>query len=193
VTNQSPRIGRREFRVGRVSSEQTVRAWLRERGAETIDHPGGTLYAHLGRVHDRLGALGHGEHVQLAGLAHAAYGTDGFDLTLLDVADRDTLRTLAGAPAEALVYLYGACDRDRTWTALPATRQVWNRFTGRAETLAAEQVQPFADLSIVNELDVVEQDPVLAARFRDYFRAVFESWAPLASAPVLAEARRVLS
>ena len=71
---------------------QTVKAWLRERGAERIDHPGGTLYAHLGRVHDRLGALGHDQHVRLAGLAHAAYGTDGFDLSLLDVTDRSTLR-----------------------------------------------------------------------------------------------------
>ncbi|WP_343871201.1 DUF6817 domain-containing protein [Dactylosporangium roseum] len=30
---------------------------MRQRGAETIDHPGGTLYAHLSRVHDRLGRL----------------------------------------------------------------------------------------------------------------------------------------
>jgi hypothetical protein len=176
-----------------MSTEQTVRAWLRERGAETIDHPGGTLYAHLGRVHDRLGALGHGEDVCLAGLAHAAYGTDGFGRTLLDVADRDVLRTLTGAPAEALIYLYGACDRDRTWPALTATRQVWNRFTAGVETLAPEQVQPFADLSIVNELDVLEQDPVLAARHGGSLRTLFESWAPLASAPVLAEARRLLS
>ena len=101
-----------------MTREQAVRAWLRDRGAETIDHPGGTLYAHLGRVHDRLGALGHDPHVQLAGLAHAAYGTDGFDLTLLDVTDRDTLRELVGDRAEALIYLYGACDRSRTWQPL---------------------------------------------------------------------------
>jgi hypothetical protein len=69
-----------------MSREQAVRTWLRARGAETVAHPGGTLYAHLGRVHDRLAALGHPPQVALAGLAHAAYGTDGFDLTLLDVA-----------------------------------------------------------------------------------------------------------
>jgi hypothetical protein len=175
-----------------MSTEQTVRAWLRERGAETIDHPGGTLYAHLGRVHDRLGALGHDPQVQLAGLAHAAYGTDGFDLTLLDVADRDTLRGLAGERAEALIYLYGACDRSRTWQALPETGQVWDRFTGGARSLAPEQVRPFTDLSIVNELDVAEQDPAFVTRHGDYFRGLFAGWAPLASPAVLAEARRIL-
>ncbi|AGZ42612.1 DUF6817 domain-containing protein [Actinoplanes friuliensis] len=175
-----------------MTTEDTVNAWLRERGAETIDHPGGTLYLHLGRVHDRLGALGHDPGVQLAGLAHAVYGTDGFDLTLLDVADRGTLRDLVGERAETLVYLYGACDRSRTWKTLPETRQVWNRFTGTAEDLPDDLVQPFTDLTIVNELDVAEQEPSIAARYGDYFRTLFGSWAPLASAPVLAESRRVL-
>jgi hypothetical protein len=131
-----------------MSREQAVRAWLRARGAETVDHPGGTLYAHLGRVHDRLTALGHPPHVALAGLAHAAYGTDGFDLTLLDVADRAVLRELTGPEAEDLIYLYGACDRSRTWQPLPDTHQVWDRFTGAVHTLAPEQVRPFADLSL---------------------------------------------
>lgn len=125
-----------------------VKTWLREHGAATIDHPGGTLYAHLGRVHDRLGALGHGPDVRLAGLTHAVYGTDGFD----------------------------------------RTRQVWNRWTGSPDSL----LQGFADLSIVDELDVVEQDPTIAQRYGGYFRDVFASWQGLASEPVLAEARRVL-
>jgi hypothetical protein len=70
---------------------------------------------------------------------------------------------------------------------------VWNRFTDRAQPLAPDQVQPFTDLSIVNELDVAEQDPDIAQRYGAYFRTLFESWAPLASPPVVAEARRVLA
>ena len=175
-----------------MSAEQSVRAWLRDRGAERIEHPGGTLYAHLGRVHDRLGALGHDPHVRLAGLAHAAYGTDGFDRSLLAVADRAVLRELVGERAEALIYLYGACDRSRTWRALPGTRQVWDRFTGGVHELAPEQAGPFTDLSIVNELDVAEQDPTFVARHGAYFRELFASWVPLASPAVLAEARRIL-
>jgi len=38
----------------------------RDRVAETIDHPGGTLYAHLDRIHDRLVGLCPGGDVALA-------------------------------------------------------------------------------------------------------------------------------
>jgi hypothetical protein len=175
-----------------MSAEQDMRAWLRQRGAETIDHPGGTLYAHLSRVHDRLGRLGQGADVQLAGLAHAAYGTDGFDLVLLDPADRTTLRDIVGESAERLVHLYGACDRGRTWRRLPETGEVWNRFTHEVESPGPALLQPFADLSIVNELDVVEQDPAVGEKFGDYFRSLFTSWDQIASPQVTAEARRVL-
>jgi hypothetical protein len=175
-----------------MSAEEDMRTWLRRHGAETIDHPGGTLYAHLSRVHERLGRLGLGTDLQLAGLAHAVYGTDGFDLVLLDPADRTTLRDLIGEPSERLVYLYGGCDRGRTWQLLPDTREVWNRFTNQVEILDLTLLQPFVDLSIVNELDVVEQDPELAEKHGAYFRSLFTSWAQIASVQVMAEARRVL-
>jgi hypothetical protein len=169
-----------------------MRTWLRQRGADTIDHPGGTLYAHLSRVHDRLGRLGLDVDVQLAGLAHAVYGTDGFDLVLLDPADRTTLQKLIGPAAERLVYLYGACDRSRTWRHLADTGEVWNRFTNEIDSLDPALLQPFVDLSIVNELDVVEQDPGVPQKYAAYFRSLFTSWAQVASAQVAAEARQVL-
>lgn len=175
-----------------MSAEQDMRTWLLQRGADRIDHPGGTLYAHLSRVHDRLGRLGSDVDVQLAGLAHAVYGTDGFDLALLDPADRPTLREIIGPDAERLVYLYGACDRGRTWRHLADTGEVGNRFTNEVDRLDPLLLRPFVDLSIVNELDVVEQDPAVARRYGAYFRSLFTSWAPVASAPVTAEARQLL-
>ncbi|MGM1060076.1 DUF6817 domain-containing protein [Saccharothrix sp. Mg75] len=175
-----------------MSAEQDVRAWLRQHGAEAVDHPGGTLYTHLCRVHDRLGGLGLGVDVRLAGLAHAVYGTDGFDVALLDPADRTTLRDLVGETAEGLVHLYGACDRDLTWPRLADTGEVHNRFTGGSERLDVDRLRPFVDLSIVNELDVVEQDPAVAQKYGDRFRSLFASWARIASARVTAEAERVL-
>ncbi|MEU7586570.1 DUF6817 domain-containing protein [Micromonospora sp. NPDC049230] len=121
-----------------MSTDEDVRAWLRRQGAEQITHPGGNLYTHLCRVSQRLAVLGCGGDVQAAGLTHAVYGTDGFDLALLDWADRAVLRDL------------------------------------------------------VNELDVIEQDPTVADRHGAYFRDVFVSWAPLASAQVIRDAQRVL-
>jgi hypothetical protein len=169
-----------------------VLALLRERGAETIEHPGGTLYAHLRRVHDRLAKHGAPEDVRLAGLAHAVYSTDGFDVALLDLAERPTMRALVGDPAELLIYRYGACDRGRTWRSLVDTAAVWDRFTGAVWLLDTDDLRGFADLSIVNELDVVEHSRKIAAKYGDYFRTLFEAWTPIASPTVIADARAVL-
>jgi hypothetical protein len=168
-----------------------VRHWLRERGAEMIEHPGGTLYAHLGRVHDRLGALGHDRDVCLAGLAHAAYGTDGFDVTLCDPADRGPLRALVGERAETLIHTYGGCDRARTWREFGRTRRVVDRWSGQSVVLCDADATAFADLSIVNELDVSEQDPSIAERYGSYFRSVFASWRGVASPSLMSEVDRL--
>lgn len=177
---------------GDVSTDVEVRAWLRERGTGTIPHPGGTLYTHLCRVQERLADLGYGADVQKAGLTHAAYGTDGFDLALLDRRNRATLRVLIGEAAETLVYRYGACDRDRSWPGLATTGEVTDRFTGQVIRLDAHQLRPFIDLSVVNELDVIQHDPTLLDRHGRYFRALFRSWAPAMSPPLLGKARRAL-
>ena len=175
-----------------MAFDSAAKAFLRERGAEQIEHPGGTLYAHLCRVEERLAALGAEPWVQLAGLTHAAYGTDGFARTLVEWTDREPLRSAVGLDAEELAYLYGACDRDRTWPTLAETGAVHDRFADEARPLDERQKGPFADLSIVNELDVIEQSPALMAKHGDYFRDLFERWAPLTSPRVAAEIRQVI-
>ncbi|MCA2214781.1 DUF6817 domain-containing protein [Jidongwangia harbinensis] len=175
-----------------TTTVRAAREWLRERGAERIGHAGGSLLDHLGRVHDRMAALGLDPDVRLAGLTHAAYGTDGFGVTLLDPADRAVLRALIGTDAEEHVYRYGGCDRGRTWRALGGTGLVRSRFTGHIESPAAPALRAFADLCIVNELDVMTHDPVLRAKHAGHLRGLFAGWAALASPSVTAEARRVL-
>ena len=169
-----------------------VRALLREHGAEAIDHPGGTLYAHLGRVHDRLRADGADADTSLAGLAHAVYSTDGFDLALLPLSERSSVRALVGEPAELLIYRYAGCDRSLTWRELADTGRVHDRFTGTSAVLGPAELRRFADLSIVNELDVYEHSAEIAAKHGDQFRELFAAWAPIASGAVIADARRVL-
>jgi hypothetical protein len=175
-----------------MAAEPAVRDWLRERGAHEIRHAGGSLYDHLGRVHQRLAVLGVDDDVRLAGLTHAVYSTDGFGVSLLGVTDRRVLRVLVGERAESLVYLYGGCDRGHTWRALSSTGVIRNRFTGTVEAPPPADLRAFVDLSIVNELDVAQHDPGIAADYGDYFRDIFAGWADLASPSVMAEVAAVL-
>lgn len=60
-----------------ATTDQAV-TLLREFGADTIAHPGGTLLTHLQRVQARLATWKARPALQLVGLCHAFYGTDGF-------------------------------------------------------------------------------------------------------------------
>jgi hypothetical protein len=67
-----------------MSTFQDMGSLLLVRGADELEHAGGTLYVHLHRVAKRLTSLGASDTLALAGLAHAAYGTDGFPTHLFD-------------------------------------------------------------------------------------------------------------
>ncbi|RBY95994.1 hypothetical protein DQ237_12775 [Blastococcus sp. TF02-8] len=176
-----------------MDATEQLATLLRARGAGDIAHPGGTLYGHFERVQERLAQLGLPGHVQLAGRAHAVYGTQGFDVRLLDDDERPLLAGIDGAAAEELVHRYGACDRRATWPELAATRRVHDRHTGAAEELDDEELRAFADLSLVNEVDVAEHAPGFLDEHGGYFRRLTEQWAPALSPAVLAEARRAFA
>jgi hypothetical protein len=174
-----------------VTPEAAIAELLRSRGAADIDHPGGTLYDHLARVQKRLADLGAPETVQLAGRAHAVYGTDGFAVPLLELDERPLLAAVVGDEVEHLVYRYCACDRRESWGALADTGRIRDRFTGDSEVLVGRQLRAFADLSIVNELDVAEHSASFLDEHGEYFRRLTTAWEPLLSAPILAAARAV--
>ncbi|MET9211522.1 MULTISPECIES: alpha/beta hydrolase [unclassified Nocardia] len=130
-------------------------------GAENIDHPGGALHAHLHRVHDLVVEWNAAPRTRLAAICHASYGTDGFATALLPTTDRGRLADVIGHDAEALVYLYGGCDRDRTYRDLG--RQplaVADRFTGGSRLVQGAELHDFAVLTIANELDVARHAPL---------------------------------
>lgn len=175
-----------------MDGAERVAALLRQRGAERIEHPGGTLYDHLERVQQRLARVGCPQHVQLAGRAHAVYGTDGFDVRLLTDDERTVLAGLIGVRAEQLVHRYGACDRDRTWSTLATDRTVRYRQGDPDESLDDDDLRDFADLSLVNEIDVADHAPGFLQQHGAWFRRLADDWAPILSPAVAAEARRIL-
>jgi len=149
-------------------------ALLRARGADDIEHPGGTLWAHLGRVLTVLVEWGADDDVQLAGLCHAAYGTDGFRVALLTLDERPALAEAIGSYAEALVYLYASCDREQTYPQLGRPVVTFtDRFSGTRHTPPPTGLRAFMEISAANELDVVRHNRELADQHGDGLAALF--------------------
>jgi hypothetical protein len=138
---------------------------LRRLGADAIAHPGGTLLQHLVRVRALLAVWDARPALQLAGLCHAAYGTEAFAPAVLGLARRAELALVIGPEAEALVHLYALCDRSATYPTLthPSGHYV-ERFTGRTRSLTLEQRRDLAELTAANELDIARIDPLFRAR-----------------------------
>jgi hypothetical protein len=176
-----------------MSAFQDMGSLLLVRGADELEHAGGSLYVHLHRVAKRLTTLGASDTVVLAGLAHAAYGTDGFPTHLFDwQQERPVLEAVIGPEAELIVYRYGSCERETTWRDLAEHHTVTDRFTGTSEELSVADLRDFIDLTIVNELDVLDHAPALAPKLRPFLQDQIPRWQSLASPTVLAEANRVL-
>jgi hypothetical protein len=167
---------------------------LRELGAASIAHPGGTLLAHLQHVRARLATWQARPALQLAGLCHAFYGTDGFPEALLPLDRRTDLAAVIGAEAESLVYLYASCDRKATYPALhQADAAFHDRFTGRTCVPGPQSRRDFAELSAANELDLAVTDPAFRDTWGPQLLALFTRVRDLLSTDAWLECRTALA
>ncbi len=143
-------------------------AFLVERGVEGIPHPGGTLFAHLKRVAGLLKAWSAPEYLEIAGLCHAVYGTDGFATSLVNVAHRESVQEVVGSKSESIIYLYSSADRGFVYpqigTATPVVLR--DRFTDTARELSETELRDFMELTAANELDVITHSADIDARYR---------------------------
>ncbi|MFJ9692265.1 DUF6817 domain-containing protein [Kitasatospora sp. NPDC101183] len=166
---------------------------LRTAGAETIDHPGGTLLAHLVRVSALLDSWGARPALVSAGLCHAFYGTDGFATHLLPLSRRAELVGAIGEEAEELVHAYASCDREASYRTLAVDgSEFTDRFTGERLRPTAQQRRDFAELTAANELDIAAVSPEMRARYGPALLELFTGWRPLLSEPAWEHCRKVL-
>ena len=157
--------------------------FLARSGAGSTAHPGGTLLSHLHRTADTLESWGASGWLVDAARLHAAYGTDGYPHPVHG-ADRATLVALAGARTEALVARYCNCDRQDSYpTFVTDAPSTVDRHTGRRTPLTGTELRAFAELTIVNELDVFAHAPDIAAQQGEAAAKLFRSWLPLVSEP----------
>lgn len=168
-------------------------AILRAAGADTIEHPGGTLLAHLQRVSSLLTSWGGRPALASAGLCHAFYGTDGFPVALLDLGRRAELVEAIGVEAEALVYFYASCDRKSSYAELADDRgEFVDRFTGTRRVPGLAARRDFAELTAANELDIAAVSPDVRTRHGADLLGLFTRWRPLLSESAWAHCRGVL-
>ena len=168
-------------------------AMLEAAGAALIDHPGGTLLAHLVRVEELLDSWGARPELATAGLCHAFYGTDGFDRALLALDERVELAGAVGEEAEALVYFYASCDRKASYRALSEDEgEFVDRFTGVRIRPSLELRRDFAELTAANELDIATVSPHMREQHGAQLSALFERWQTLLSPAALEHCHRVL-
>ncbi|HEX2316067.1 MAG TPA: hypothetical protein VHJ17_20160 [Thermomonospora sp.] len=158
-------------------------ALLDGRGAERIPHPGGTLLAHLRRVHGLLATWDARPALRLAGLCHAFYGTDGFATALGTTEEREVLASVIGEEAEGIVRFYAGCDRDFSHPGFAEGGPFRDRFTGEVSDPPERLRRDFAELTVANELDIARIDPEFRERHGPALRGLFWSWRDLLSAP----------
>lgn len=135
--------------------------FLLDHGADDLEHPGGTLFAHLLRTAVVLADWGAPEDLVAAGLSHALYGTDGFPVAICDLERRPEVQAMLGERAEAILYTYAASDRSVTWDAPadPAAVPYRDRFTGEHRSLSAAEASAYWTLTAANELDLLDRIP----------------------------------
>jgi len=178
------RVQSSDARMGRQHSSAmgAASALLNATGAAEIAHPGGTLLAHLCRTADLLSAWRAPETLIIAGLCHAAYGTDGFDQALLDLSERARLASAIGAAAEDLVYFYASCDREFTYASLvDGHLRFRDRYTGAVSAPESDRMRQFMELTFANEIDVARHSRSFAQNVWPKLMTLFSRCEPLVS------------
>lgn len=159
--------------------ERRIGHFVQKRGGDSIAHPGGTLAAHLSRVAEQLRHWAADAVVVDAARLHAAYGTAGFGPAIASTSDRALVMRIVGAASEALIHLYGLCDRKASYASWATdTPVVVDRHSGAIYPISGATRRALIALTVANELDVMAHDVRLADEFGRALLAQFGQWHP---------------
>ncbi len=129
---------------------------LREIGAERIPHSGRTLYDHLTGTYALLRRWESSPSTCRAGLFHSVYGTQTFDVSLMDLAQRHRLREAIGPRAERLVFIFAICDRDDFFDELGIGVRRLKRSAGtRRISTAQTTLGALVEIEVANMLEQI--------------------------------------
>jgi (p)ppGpp synthase/HD superfamily hydrolase len=126
-------------------------------GTAEIPHSGTRFFSHLTGVHRMLKDWGCPEHVALAGLFHAVYGTQTFDRHGLPLERRHEVRDLIGERAERLAYANCALVRESIDASVASggPPQLWDRYTDGPLPIREEEFEDLLTLHLCDRLEQV--------------------------------------
>jgi hypothetical protein len=131
--------------------------FLRDNGAERIDHSNESLLDHLIETRDVLASWGARQELCDAALFHSVYGTQFLGDELIGTDRRDEVRALIGPDAEAVVWLWHGIERQSL--AQNLDREEGLEIALRDGTEVPITHQQFVDLVNLMVADAVEQLP----------------------------------
>lgn len=188
--------------------------------ADCIPHVDTSLLAHLKGTHQILSEWGSRPALCLAGLCHAVYGTDGFTVSLLPLTERDALKRIIGDQAEAIVYLYAACDRGflypqirwngdqslrswvkqgiwmikhKNWRGIWDFPQFRNRFTGKVCKPSIQMWSDILELTFANELEILRRRSLISEQEIQHWKSLLPPCQAWVSQQALTMAITILS
>ena len=152
-------------------------AALESLGAAGFEHKNGTLHTHLLATYELLKRWGASAALCDAGLYHSAYSTTGFTKTMVSLDLRSDIAAIIGTDAEAMVYLYCACDREVVYPNFrtQAAVEFKDRFTNAVFVLSEEQARAFCELTVANELELMSLNEAYKAKHRVTLLELFDS------------------
>jgi hypothetical protein len=89
--------------------------------------------------------------------------------------ERSSLTHAIGETAEALVYLYGSCDRDFVYPHLHLPQVTFlDRFTGTVRVPDEDSVRAFVEILAANELDVIRHSEEIAREHGEKLKSLIK-------------------
>jgi len=147
-------------------------------GAGDFEHKNGTLHTHLVATYELLKSWGASPALCDAGLYHSAYSTAGYKGTMVSLGLRNQIASIIGADAEAMVYLYCACDREVAYESFRSHAdpvEFRDRFSGETFTLSGEQASAFCEMTVANELELMSLNEAYKTKHRVMWLELFAS------------------
>lgn len=133
--------------------------FIREIGADDVEHSERTYLAHAIGVHNDMKRWGCDEDLCKAGLFHSIYGTELFQRFTLPVERRDDVKQLIGERAEWFAYLNCAMDRTAYDAAIFQTEgpyEIVDRLTGERHPISEADFDELVRMHLIDWLEQVD-------------------------------------